>query len=107
MKVVAPTGTTFVARALRYILQSASLLKYLSMPVIMGPTPRPTLSAHQLRTNFRVHADLCVESLDDTRDLRFGDGLFYVYSGLPYAVFGCARLDMAIPEQVNHERLSC
>jgi len=26
------------------------------------------------RTNFRVHADLCIESLDKTRDRRFGDG---------------------------------
>ncbi len=25
-------------------------------------------------TNFRVHADLCIESLDKTRDRRFGDG---------------------------------
>jgi hypothetical protein len=24
------------------------------------------------RTNFRVHADLCIESLDKTRDRRFG-----------------------------------
>src|SRR5713101_2982725 len=48
MKVAVLTGTTFVARGLRYIPQSVSLLKYLSMPVMMGPTPKPILSAHQL-----------------------------------------------------------
>src|SRR5258707_14117333 len=47
MKVVALTETTFVARGVRYIPQSASLLKYLSMPVMMGPTPKPILSAHR------------------------------------------------------------
>src|SRR5882762_213441 len=47
MKVVALTGTTFVTTGLKYIPQSVSLLKYLSMPVMMGPTPRPILSAHQ------------------------------------------------------------
>src|SRR5882762_1114801 len=47
MKVIALTGTTFVTKGLRYIPQSASLLKYLSMPVMMGPIPRPILSAHQ------------------------------------------------------------
>ena len=30
------------------MVQSASLLKYLSMPAMMGPKPRPILSAHQL-----------------------------------------------------------
>src|SRR6202035_2650868 len=49
MKVDALTGNTFVARGLRYIPQSASLLKYLSIPVMMGPTPKPILNTHQLR----------------------------------------------------------
>src|SRR5882724_293738 len=46
MNVVALTGRIFVAIGLRYIPQSVSLLKYLSIPVMIGPTPRPILSAH-------------------------------------------------------------
>jgi hypothetical protein len=33
------------------------------------------------RTNFRIHTDLCIESLDKTRDLIFGDGRFGVHQG--------------------------
>src|ERR1700751_3665376 len=42
------TGTILVASGLRYMVQSVSLLKYLSVPAMMGPTPSPILSAHQL-----------------------------------------------------------
>lgn len=39
---------TLVARGLRYILQSVNLLKYLSTPAMIGPSPTAILSAHQL-----------------------------------------------------------
>jgi hypothetical protein len=48
MNVGVLTGTTFVAKGLKYIPQSVSLLKYLSSPVMMGPTPKPILNTHQL-----------------------------------------------------------
>jgi len=33
------------------------------------------------RTNFWIHADFCIESLDQTRDLTFGDGRFGIHQG--------------------------
>src|SRR5579859_863795 len=48
MNVVELTGMTFVARGLRYILQSVNLLKYLSTPAMIGPSPTAIFSAHQL-----------------------------------------------------------
>ena len=52
------TGTTLVARGLGYIPPSADLLKHLSMTVMMGPTPRPILSAHQPRLRWSSHATI-------------------------------------------------
>src|SRR5262252_8652337 len=46
MKVAGETGTTLVASGLKYICQSASLLKYLSSPAMMGPIPKPSRKAH-------------------------------------------------------------
>jgi hypothetical protein len=48
MNVVALTGTTFVACGLRYIPQSANLLKNLSTPATIGINPSAILNAHQL-----------------------------------------------------------
>src|SRR5215467_1449194 len=53
MKVAALTGTTLVTSGLKYMVQSVSLLKYLSTPVMIGPRPRPMRSAHQLRLRRR------------------------------------------------------
>src|SRR5579872_846424 len=47
MNVAGVTGTVFVASGLRYMVQSVSLLKNLSTPVMIGPTPSPILNAHQ------------------------------------------------------------
>src|SRR5579884_3970593 len=46
MNVEALTGKDLVANGLRYIVQSVSLLKNLSAPVMIGPTPSPILNAH-------------------------------------------------------------
>src|SRR5438270_11921773 len=49
MKVLGLSGIDFVARGLRYISQLTILLKYLSSPAMMGPTPKPIRSAHQAK----------------------------------------------------------
>src|SRR5215475_8404171 len=47
MNVAGDTGTTLVASGLKYICQSAHLLKYLSRPATIGPIPRAMRKAHQ------------------------------------------------------------
>src|SRR5579871_330678 len=48
MNVDGAIGITFVASGLRYISQFVKKLKYLSMPAIIGPSPRPIRNTHQL-----------------------------------------------------------
>src|SRR5215469_7078992 len=47
MKTGTLTGITFVAIGLRYMPQSASTLKNLSVPAMIGPRPKPRRRAHQ------------------------------------------------------------
>ena len=70
MNVVALTGTTFVTRGLRYIPQSVNLLKYLSTPAMIGPSPTPSLNAHQPATQRQAEILRPVEGIE--RQLSFG-----------------------------------
>jgi hypothetical protein len=70
MNVAALRGTIFVARGLRYMLQSVSTLKNLSMPAMIGPRPRPSFRAHHA-TLRRSESGIC-PSAEKSREKATG-----------------------------------